>query len=172
MQTLDEIVEDNLLARFDTRNEVMEMEGFDYQSSLEIDINIDGGKYNLLEATKIMMITDELVENATKAIYGFEIPHKRQDNEGLKKICGRIKFNVYEKGENYVLSCEDNGCGIPEENKDLIFIYEFSTRGTGGVGLFTIREHVEYLGGEIYFKSKVGEGTTFYVELPKLKSKI
>jgi len=43
----------------------------------------------------------------------------------------------------------------------------FSTRGTIGFGLSIMQQDVEQLRGRVYFTSKIGEGTTFYVEIPK-----
>jgi len=145
----------------------MERKGFDYQFSLSCDISEEGKEYPQLESTKIGIIVQELVLNAIKAVYGVEQPPRAPNVEELKDICGRVEFKVYEDGEKYILSCQDNGCGIPEEDKQRVFRDRFSTNGTSGAGLGIIRGHVVKLGGRIYFESEEGEGTTFYVELPK-----
>ena len=38
-----------------------------------------------------------------------------------------------------------------------------------GLGLAISKNIIESFGGKIYFKSQEGMGTTFYVELPKVK---
>ncbi len=73
------------------------------------------------------------------------------------------------------LSVVDTGIGIPPEVADRVFerffrgdeIHELvmDTPGTG-LGLAIVRELVEVHRGRIWFESEVGQGTTFYVELP------
>jgi two-component system NtrC family sensor kinase len=63
----------------------------------------------------------------------------------------------------------DTGEGIPEENLTRIFDPFFTTKDVGkgtGLGLATSYGIVEDHGGKINVKSKVGEGTTFTIELP------
>ena len=63
----------------------------------------------------------------------------------------------------------DTGEGIPEENFTKIFDPFFTTKDVGkgtGLGLATSYGIVEDHGGKISVKSKVGEGTTFTIELP------
>jgi len=63
----------------------------------------------------------------------------------------------------------DTGEGIPEENLSRIFEPFFTTKDVGkgtGLGLATSYGIIESHGGKIGVKSKVGEGTTFTIELP------
>lgn len=66
---------------------------------------------------------------------------------------------------------KDNGKGIPEDVKDLIFEEGFSAgenRNTG-IGLFIVRKTIEYFGGKIYLEDNK-EGATFVLELKTLNS--
>ncbi|MGQ9863764.1 MAG: sensor histidine kinase [Bacteroidia bacterium] len=66
------------------------------------------------------------------------------------------------------LYVRDNGPGIPYEDQKRIFTFNFSTKKSGmGLGLAVSKKFVEAMGGRIYFSSTPGEGTTFYVELPR-----
>lgn len=68
---------------------------------------------------------------------------------------------------------KDNGIGIPDEEKEKIFSRFFragnavhtKTEGSG-LGLFIAQSVVKRHGGEIWFESVLGEGTTFHVTLP------
>ncbi len=77
--------------------------------------------------------------------------------------------------EEILIIIEDSGIGIKEE--DLPFIFERFFRadpsrgrssGGSGIGLALVKELVHSCGGEIRVKSKEGEGTTFYLYLPRL----
>lgn len=73
-----------------------------------------------------------------------------------------------------VLEFKDTGEGIPEENLSRIFDPFFTTKEVGkgtGLGLATSYGIVEDHGGRITVKSKVGEGTTFTIELPTYPEK-
>ena len=63
----------------------------------------------------------------------------------------------------------DTGQGIPPENLDKIFMPFFSTKRIGqgtGLGLAIAYGIVKMHRGAIEVRSKVGEGTTFWVKLP------
>ena len=68
-----------------------------------------------------------------------------------------------------VITVSDNGAGIPEENRGLIFEPFFTSKpreaGTG-LGLSISSKIVEDHGGTIQVASEPGEGTTFTVRLP------
>jgi len=69
---------------------------------------------------------------------------------------------------NYVLiSIMDSGIGIPEQYLPKIFDPYFTTKDKGsGLGLATSYSIIKNHGGLIDVKSKLGEGTTFFVYLP------
>jgi signal transduction histidine kinase len=82
---------------------------------------------------------------------------------------GVIHVWLARKKQEIVITVQDNGIGIPKENKDKIFDPFFTTKNQGegtGLGLFVTRKIVERIHGHIEFQSSVGRGTTFYVRLP------
>ena len=83
---------------------------------------------------------------------------------------GRITISTWGKDhETVVVSIQDNGSGMSEETLRHIFEPFFTTKkekGTG-LGLSITYGIVKKLGGDIDIKSKVGEGTTFTISLPK-----
>jgi len=78
-----------------------------------------------------------------------------------------------EMGDEVIrLEVTDQGIGIPEEEQQHLFTRFFrahnveNIQGTG-LGLNIVKRYVDLLGGQITFESRLGEGTTFAVRLPK-----
>ncbi len=72
---------------------------------------------------------------------------------------------------------KDTGSGIPPEDARHLFqkfyrVDNSATRTIGGtgLGLFICRKIVELYDGKIWIESKVGDGSTFFVNLPRLDS--
>jgi signal transduction histidine kinase len=81
-----------------------------------------------------------------------------------------IDFSMTAKNNNaIVFSIADDGTGMDDESREKIFTLFYSTKerkGTG-LGLFITHRIVSQHGGDISVKSKLGEGTTFTVTIPK-----
>jgi signal transduction histidine kinase/CheY-like chemotaxis protein len=79
------------------------------------------------------------------------------------------------KNKNYSvrLEVEDNGIGITKEKQDNMF-ESFSQGsvqinrkyGGTGLGLSIVKGLVDILKGKIYLKSELGQGTSFFIEIP------
>ena len=74
--------------------------------------------------------------------------------------------------EVLLVSVEDTGCGIPEDKQEAIFepfrrLTDSRTKHPGlGLGLNIVRNLVHLMGGRVWVKSVVGEGSTFRFYLP------
>ncbi|MCA9450076.1 MAG: PAS domain S-box protein, partial [Candidatus Omnitrophica bacterium] len=90
-----------------------------------------------------------------------------------EKVGGqRIIEEDCEEGEYLVLTINDNGPGIPNENVAKVFDPFFTTKSEGhgtGLGLSTCFGIVKQHGGFIEVESQEGQGTTFSVYLPALE---
>ena len=79
----------------------------------------------------------------------------------------RITINEYIDGGNVIISIADNGMGIAEDVQSKIFTPNFTTKTSGtGLGLAMCKRMVEQAKGEIWFETKPGEGSIFFVKLP------
>lgn len=86
---------------------------------------------------------------------------------------GKIKVSLKMLDEYMYITVEDNGLGIPEEDKRRIFerfyrVEKGRSRDLGGtgLGLSIAKQIIEAHGGEIVLESIFGEGTTVEIKLP------
>lgn len=85
---------------------------------------------------------------------------------------GKAKINIgYAfQPDEVTISIQDNGDGIPDDVADKVFIPNFSTKYTGsGIGLALAQKGIQEFGGQIWFDTIPGKGTTFYMSLPLSK---
>jgi nitrogen fixation/metabolism regulation signal transduction histidine kinase len=107
-----------------------------------------------LDKTQLIRIVTNLVKNAIQATDKEENP--------------LIEVKVLSENNNLKIIVSDNGKGIAEDVKDLIFEPKFTTKTSGmGLGLAMIKNIIEAYDGSISFTSKEGIGTIFTVILPK-----
>ncbi|KKT67926.1 MAG: Two-component sensor histidine kinase, partial [Candidatus Collierbacteria bacterium GW2011_GWB1_44_35] len=85
---------------------------------------------------------------------------------------GTVEVKIEKSKEGAKISVKDNGYGIPESAKKQIFTKLYRADnvrvkeplGTG-LGLYLVKKLVDNLGGKVWFESKLGVGSTFYVSL-------
>lgn len=87
--------------------------------------------------------------------------------EAIEKEEGKISIRTMLKSDHVLIEIEDNGVGIPEEERMKIFEPYHSTKFNGtGLGLVLVYRIVKAHHGAIAVKSEVGEGTVFSVAIP------
>ena len=82
-----------------------------------------------------------------------------------------IYLNIYFSLEGIEIIIRDEGFGIPEEDKEMIFTRFYqtkqnSTTGGFGIGLSLLAELVNKLNGSVRVESEINVGSIFYVNLP------
>ncbi len=81
---------------------------------------------------------------------------------------GTVTLRIERDGDFLRLLFQDTGLGIPPEIRGNLF-ESFVTRGKEGgtgLGLAVVKKIVDEHCGSIAFETELGEGTTFYIELP------
>ena len=125
--------------------------------SLYIHTNDQTNNGVMLSQTLFAWVMENLTKNAVDAM----------DGEG------RLDITVEDSPNNVVILVKDTGKGIARKNFKNVFNPGFTTKKRGwGLGLTLVKRIIEeYHNGQIYIKeSEVGKGTTFGIELPKVKS--
>jgi two-component system, OmpR family, phosphate regulon sensor histidine kinase PhoR len=90
-----------------------------------------------------------------------------------------IKIATSNMGKNIVIRIDDNGIGMNKETQKKIF-EKFYRAHTGnlhnvkgfGLGLSYVKTMIDAHGGKIRVDSTLGKGTTFFIEMPLLNSKM
>jgi signal transduction histidine kinase len=107
-----------------------------------------------LDPDQIRQVLVNLISNAADAIE--------------KRGAISVKASAFPDGQGLILAVEDDGPGIPEDVLDEIFEPFYTTKFSGtGLGLSVVRSQVQQHGGRIEIESTPGEGTTFFVLLPR-----
>ena len=104
-----------------------------------------------------------------------QIFHSLLDNAlkyNREKVSPKVNISVKETGEFYQFAVEDNGIGIDNKFYEKIFIifqrlHNRKDYDGTGIGLSITKRAVEFLGGEIWVESVVGQGSTFYFTIRK-----
>jgi len=81
---------------------------------------------------------------------------------------GSLSIKTVLSGDHVEITVTDEGCGIPEQDKEKIFSPFFTTKKHGtGLGLCISKRIIEeHADGSLSVKSKEGKGTSFTISLP------
>jgi signal transduction histidine kinase len=124
----------------------------------DLDLELNDSTRLYLDQRGIHSCLSNLVANAIDAC---ESDHK--DVQHQVTVTTRL-----DKDNWIIFQVSDNGSGMSEETKTKVFSSFYSTKGSRGTGLglmVTSKIVLEH-GGELFFDSLEGEGTTFSMRLP------
>lgn len=111
-----------------------------------------------LPSELLVTVIGNLIENA------FEAMNDTIEYDNQKELT----FGIYSRPGAVLITTDDTGVGISEENLQKIFDNGFSTKGEGrGTGLYQVKEMVERYGGMISVESQEGVGSSFTVSFTK-----
>jgi signal transduction histidine kinase len=127
-------------------------------ATARVDIEIGGDVPAVMaDRTQMHAVILELIMNAATAAQG----------AGTVRVTAELD-EVYNA---VVLAVQDDGPGMDDKTLRRVFTPFFSSQEAGrrrGLGLPRAKRYVENNGGRIWIKSKPGEGTTVYVQLPRV----
>jgi len=152
------------------RDVVQEMTPLIQTKGITVTENFTEASIKTMADTRLLNILfQNLVSNAVKYTQ-----HGGKVVLGMERLPLRAKVDerMFAKGGTLVF-VSDNGFGIPQDAQGQIFTKLFradnaresDTDGTG-LGLYLTKSIVDSIGGELWFRSKEGQGTTFYLVLP------
>lgn len=120
---------------------------------------LDQVVYGYVDVNFMCEILGNLIENAIK----------------YTPAGGSIYVNVLGDGDRVLINVTDTGIGISSDDIHHIFqkFYradnsDTRTIGGTGLGLYIVKQRVEAMGGKVWAESAFGEGSTFYVSLPRI----
>lgn len=132
---------------------------FGTTATVKRDRQIEQLVYAAVDLDFLREILDNLIENAIK-----------YTPEG-----GEIWVNARGDGDKVVINVTDTGIGVSPEDAGHIFqkfyrVDNSQTRQIGGtgLGLHLVKQRVEAMDGRVWVESAFGEGSTFFVSLPRI----
>jgi signal transduction histidine kinase len=105
--------------------------------------------------SQMMQVFNNLIKNAIQA--------QKPDQKQL------ISIILQNHGDKmWQIQFSDTGMGMTPQVQEKIFQPNFTTKTSGmGLGLAVVKQIITARGGNISFESTLGEGTTFWIMLPK-----
>ncbi|HSM24592.1 MAG TPA: ATP-binding protein [Anaerolineaceae bacterium] len=138
---------------------VYELQPHANQKNIELRLEYDLDRDLLIEADSALaqQALYNIVENALK----------------YNSLGGKVKVNISSKTDHILYEISDNGIGIAPI--DLPHLFEkfyrsgrreaYNQRGTG-LGLAIVKSIIEKHNGKVWVESKLGRGSSFFIELP------
>lgn len=122
--------------------------------SLRTDLHLDPETVLCGDVNSLVQVLDNVIENAVEA-YG---------DDG-----GDVRLSVRLAGRSVLFAVADDGAPIDRETQDLLFRQMTTTKGKNGTGLGLYMSYSTVKGmfrGNMWFRSKPGGETAFYIQIP------
>jgi PAS domain S-box-containing protein len=140
---------------------IQSLKYMDQADQVESVINIHSKQDFYSDAGRLLIIFNNIISNSVR--------YRDKWKESF------VRIDITTDKDRAIIRISDNGIGIADEFKDKIFKMFFrataDSKGSG-LGLYIVKSTVEKLDGTIHLSSKLGEGTSFEIEIPNLKSNV
>ncbi|MDP3971210.1 MAG: HAMP domain-containing sensor histidine kinase [bacterium] len=133
----------------------------DQANAKKVKVTLDAPKTSLLiefDKEKMDMALNNLLDNAIK----------------YSKPSGHVDISIKKSKDGIECTVQDDGIGIPDKSQNEVFTKFFRAPNAmkvfadgSGLGLYMLQDIIHKHEGNISFKSKEGEGTSFTFYLPK-----
>jgi two-component system NtrC family sensor kinase len=138
----------------------IELRSYELQvNNIEIHRNLDRNlPKTIADAHQLQQVFLNIVTNAEQAML---------ESNGKGQL--KIRTRTDSQNANIIVEIKDDGPGIPENHLNRIFDPFFTTKEVGkgtGLGLSLSYGMIKEHGGNIYVRSRLNEGSTFFVEIP------
>ncbi|MDC1369906.1 HAMP domain-containing histidine kinase [Cyclobacteriaceae bacterium] len=138
---------------FDFSKLVRETSSLYASDDLQIQLEITEDVMVYADVDLMRQILNNLIINAVQS---------HVEKPGYVEVCLEVKAH------KLLLSIKDKGQGISDMNTADIFKSYFTTKENGtGIGLAFAKKGIEQAGGNIWFETKKGVGTTFFITMPR-----
>ncbi len=124
---------------------------------------------------KLIEMYDEKIDKVKidPALLSIVIQNLLSNSVKYTKVGGKINLITDKKDKDMIISVEDNGIGIPQDQQSRVFsklfradnVMQVDPNGTG-LGLYIVKSILDRSGGKIWFESKEDKGTKFTISLP------
>jgi light-regulated signal transduction histidine kinase (bacteriophytochrome) len=135
------------------------------RNSLHVAIESNQAQINIPENLPTIVANKTMLGQVFQNLISNAIRYKHPDRSPV------IGIDITERSEATLITVSDNGIGFDTTYKDRIFdIFQkldSTVKGSQGLGLAICKRLIEKKGGRIWADSRVGQGSTFYISLPK-----
>jgi signal transduction histidine kinase len=133
----------NVIAFFEKAHNITFVNEFDENKAIWVYADRD----------QMLRVFNNILKNAVQAI-----PPDRN---------GVVTIKVEMDNGDVILSFTDNGRGMSAAVKEKVFQPNFTTKSSGmGLGLSIVKNIITNTQGQIWFTTRYGQGTTFFIRLP------
>ncbi len=136
---------------------ILDREGFDF----EYECNCSDDAAVSLDVDKFVRVIGNIISNSIK--------YSKPD------VKGKVTFSINEYEKSIIMELSDNGIGVDRESITKIFDIMYradpartSVADGSGLGLSVCKQIVELHRGIIWASSRVGEGLSIFISLPKI----
>ena len=133
------------------------------KTGIQLQVEADGATFVSVDEQQMQQVLINLIQNSADSIGQHGVITLRIREGTLPRQGG--------KAPSVILEVSDTGKGIAPEVEKRLFDPFFTTKDGGtGLGLAVAARIVEKHGGVLQYQTKVNQGTTFQIALPKLQN--